>query len=282
MVHKFFPVAAILGIVMVVTAPVAAFILNQGHSEERAAAAREIAMRLSMINNEIQRERAFMTAFGYAGVEDEGVHREMSATDDYRDLLLPEIARLTAPEAILGQHRDTLATIEPALDRLIDIRETARAGDQPGLETFAAYSDVADILTGATVALHGELAISRHQKVVESQLLVLIEHLARERGYGLAAMTGAIPEGDLVRARQANLAALDQIQAELEAAYDESEFGELLVPFLVDVTQVTRPRDPGQSEAEAAHNWFSDMSAHIDAVRLLYTRLLARGEAGTA
>lgn len=276
MVRKFFPVAAILGIVMVATAPVAAFILNQGHNEERAVAAREIIMRLTMINNEIQRERAFMTAFGYAGIEDNGVHRQLAATDDYRDLLLPEIARLTSAEAILGNHRETLSTIEPALDRLATIRSEARSGEQAGLTTFDAYSAVSETLTSAAIELHAVLAVPRRQRAVETQLLTLIEHLARERGYKVAGFTGAIPDGDLVRARQANLAALDQLRAELEAEYANSEYGPQLAPFLVDVTGLTTPASPEQSEADTAHSAFREISAQIDAARLLHTRWLSR------
>tara|TARA_R110002072_G_scaffold92854_3_gene206283 strand:- start:318 stop:1187 length:870 start_codon:yes stop_codon:yes gene_type:complete len=281
MLRKFLPIAGILGLVLLISGPVAAVVLMQGYNSERASAAREIIVRVSMINNEIQRERDFVSTFRYARVQEDGEPRDMAATDDYRALLLPEIESLTIDGAPLDNYHTNLSRIAPALDRLSAIRANAVSEESDSLATFVAYSDVISELQDATLDLYRELNLPRSHRNLETKLVWLTERLARERGYGLMAIAEVAPPLDLTRARQSNLAALDQLQEELRSLNNSDSITDALSPLVSDLpvleekwAQANAETD-GAAATEAAHDWFASMSEQIDAVRLLHTRLLA-------
>lgn len=269
MTRMLLPIGGIIALVFALAVAVASFLHVQNRNEERADAAREIIVRLTMINNEVQRERAFVTAFGHSDMQHEGVQREIAATDEYCLLLLPQIESLTDDDGVLRHQRDTLAAIAPALEQLADIRSNAGDHSASPFETFGAYTDLVNTVTRTAAELHGELDIPAQQLTLEIELLALMEYLARERGYGLAALTGAVPESQLLQPRQANLAALQQLQSDIHETYSaDLTYGAMLVLFLTDISRIDSA-NAGDAEA-----WFNAMSGHIDAARLLHTRLL--------
>lgn len=283
MVRKFIPVAGVFAIALVLAGALSVYFVSaaqKAKNEERAMAAREIIVRLTMINNEIQRERAFVAAYGHSDMQHEGVEREIAATDEYCLLLLPEIEVMTADDGALRHQRDALGAIAPALDHLSEMRANAGNDSVSPLETFDAYTDVTGIVSQAAAELHGELTIPDRQQALGIKLLTLIEYLARERGYGMAALSGAIPESDVVQARQSNLAALEQLQSDLSTAYPEDTVhGAMLTPFLSDISRLhpfAGRAGITQSVGEPVDvdEWFIAMTGHIDAVRLLHSRLL--------
>lgn len=280
MVRKLLPVGVIIAAFLVISMTVTAYLLMQGERADRAAAAREIIVRLTMINNEIQRERAYVTAFGHTDMQHEGVQREIAATDEYCLLLLPQIEAMTDDDGVLRHQRDTFAAIVPALEQLVDIRSNAGDHSASPFETFGAYTELVETITETAAELHGELDIPAHQRALELQLLALMEYLARERGYGMAALTGAIPESQLNQPRQVNLAALQRLQSEIHGTHSaDPTFGMLLVPLLTDISRLHSVAGRGESAqtgdaAADADIWFNSMSGHIDAARLLHTRLL--------
>lgn len=282
MARMLLPIAGIFVIVLVITGAVTAYFLLQGKSEEKDTAAREIIVRLTMINNEIQRERGFVTAYGHSDMQQEGVVREIEATDEYCILLLPQIEVMMDSDGVLQHQSDTLAAIAPALEHLAEIRANAGNDTVSPLETFAAYTGVVDIISQAAAELHGELAISRNQQTFEIQLLALIEHLSRERGYGMIAQTGAIPAQELARARQINLSGLERLQSDIRRThFAEASHSAMLTPFLTDVSHLHRLEEGTDiAQIEEAPDdvevWFNTMTGHIDTVRLLHTRLLVR------
>jgi len=280
MVRKLLPVGAIIAALLVISVAVTAYFLMQAERTDRAAAAREIIVRLTMINNEIQRERAYVTAFAHTDMQHEGVQREIAATDEYCLLLLPQIEAMTDDDGVLRHQRDTLAAIAPALEQLADIRSNAGDERASPFETFGAYTDLVDTVTRTAAELHRELDIPGHQRALEIELLSLMEYLARERGYGMAALTGAIPESQLLQPRQANLAALQRLRSDIHETHSaDLTYGAMLVPFLTDISRLHPLADRGEraqtGDAGAdADIWFNSMTGHIDAARLLHTRLL--------
>lgn len=283
MVRKHIPVAGVIALALVLAGAFSVYFVSaaqKAKNEERAVAAREIIVRLTMINNEIQRERAFVAAFGHSGMPHEGVEREIAATDEYCLLLLPQIEAMTNDDGVLRHQRDTLGAIAPALDRLMEIRANAGNDRVSPLETFDAYTEVTAIVSQAAAELHGELTIPDRQQALGIKLLTLIEYLARERGYGMAALSGAIPESDVIQARQNNMAALEQLQSDLDSSYSEVPVhGAMLTPFLSSISRLhpfAGRADMMQSEDQPVDvdEWFIVMTGHIDAVRLLHTRLL--------
>lgn len=276
MTRMLLSIGGIIALVFALAVAVASFLHVQNRNEERADAAREIIVRLTMINNEVQRERAFVTAFGHSDMQHEGVQREIAATDEYCLLLLPQIDSLTDDDGVLRHQRDTLAAIAPALEQLADIRSNAADHSASPFETFGAYTDLVNTVTRTAAELHGELDIPAQQLTLEIELLALMEYLALERGYGMAALTGAIPESQLLQPRQANLAALQQLQSDIHETYSaDLTYGAILVLFLTDLSRIDSLFD-GVDSANAgdAEAWFNAMSGHIDAARLLHTRLL--------
>lgn len=281
MFRNLFPYAAVLVALLVIATPVAAHFLIQEKNEERALAAREIIVRLTLINNEIHRERAIVAAFGHSGAQDDDVEREIVATDEYRSMLLPQIEAMIGAGGVLEHRREVLAPIAPALERLGTIRVNARRGAAQPYETFEAYSALADAMAQAAGQLHSELTIPGDQQVLATQLLVLIERLARERGYGVAILAEAAPADAFARARRANLVALDRLQTDIRRSHPaDTPQGAMLAPFLIgiplpytDDAGGTRHGD-GVDRVAAAYHWFNTMTAHIDDVRLAHTRLL--------
>ncbi|MBI1235797.1 MAG: hypothetical protein GC188_03840 [Alphaproteobacteria bacterium] len=280
MVRKLLPVGVIIAAFLVISVAVTAYFLMQGERTGRAVAAREIIVRLTMINNEIQRERAYVTAFGHSDMQHEGVQREIAATDEYCLLLLPQIEAMTNDDGVLRYQRDALAVIAPALEQLADIRANAGDHSVSPFETFGAYTDLVNTITQTAAELHGELDIPAHQLTLEIELLALMEHLARERDYGMAALTGAIPESETLQPRQANLAALQRLQSGIHETHSaDLSYGTMLVPFLTDISRLYPLAGRGESaqtgdEAADADTWFNSITGHIDAARLLHTRLL--------
>lgn len=286
MLRKFFPAIGVLALVLAVSGLFAANAIQQANDHTRAEAGRDVIVRLSMIIGEVQRERALISTFGSTRIRasESEAFRDVSTVDAYRDMLVPDIQRHVSAGGPLFGHRVALSDIYPSLERLEGIRAAARSDDADPLETFIAYGEVISVLQAASDSLYEELDIPHSHQSIEPKLIYLAEYLERERGYGLMTITGVASQLELTRARQANLAALADLQSEIQAVHSDDQLTPLLVPFMVEMPQIDdqfrgvtlASNDP--ETVQAIHDWFGALSSQINHARLLHTRLLAGSE----